>query len=148
MEEQQKTNGSDMEENSNDSQSTENDGIALDNNVNEDKSDPKKDDEQKKEVGKEVEEDRFMAALSYLGILVLIPLLIKKDDEFVQFHAKQGVVLLVIWFVGMILFMIPIMGQLLALAILVLNVIALIQALNGKRWEIPIIGEYAKKIKL
>ena len=37
---------------------------------------------------------RFMAIVSYLGILCLVPLIMNRDDEFVYFHAKQG---LIIW---------------------------------------------------
>ena len=93
-------------------------------------------------------EDGFIAALSYLGILVLIPLLTKKDNDFVQFHIKQGLVLLVVWVVGWIVFWIPIIGWILALALFVCTIIAFVQALLGKRWEIPLIGEFAKKINL
>src|SRR5205823_3807031 len=35
----------------------------------------------------------IMLVLSYLGILCLIPLLMKKDDPEVQWHAKNGTVL-------------------------------------------------------
>ena len=33
---------------------------------------------------------KVLACLSYLGILVLIPLIAARDDEFVQFHVRQG----------------------------------------------------------
>ena len=33
---------------------------------------------------------KVLACLSYLGILILIPLIAAKDDEFVQFHVCQG----------------------------------------------------------
>ena len=33
---------------------------------------------------------KVLACLSYLGILVLIPLIASRDDEFVQFHVRQG----------------------------------------------------------
>ena len=34
--------------------------------------------------------------LSYLGLLALIPLLVERDDQEVQWHAKHGLVLLVV----------------------------------------------------
>ena len=37
---------------------------------------------------KDVEENKLIAAVGYLGILFLIPLLAKKDSPFAQFHAK------------------------------------------------------------
>ena len=42
---------------------------------------------------KDVEENKAMAAIGYLGILFLIPLLANKDSPFAQYHAKQGMVL-------------------------------------------------------
>lgn len=97
---------------------------------------------------KDVQDNKVMAALSYLGILVLIPLLVKKDSKFAQFHAKQGVVFLIIFVVGWILLIIPVIGWLIWIAVWVLDIVALIQALSGKYWEVPVIGSLAKKINL
>lgn len=33
---------------------------------------------------------KLLAVLAYLGILVLIPILVAKEDKFVRFHANQG----------------------------------------------------------
>jgi len=41
------------------------------------------------------QESNLIAILSYFGLLFLIPMLVVKDDPFVQFHAKQGLVLFV-----------------------------------------------------
>ena len=102
----------------------------------------------KPENGNSDGNDNFVAALSYLGILVLVPLLTKKDDEFVQFHIKQGLVLLVVWVIGWVIFWIPIIGWLVAIALFICTVIAFIQALGGKKWEIPLVADLAKKINL
>jgi len=97
---------------------------------------------------KDVEENKLMAALSYLGILVLVPLLVKKDSKFCQFHAKQGLVFLIAFFVGWILLFIPVIGWLLWIAIWILDIVALVQALMGKYWEVPVVSQLAKKINL
>ena len=39
---------------------------------------------------------KVMAYLSYIGILSLIPFFSEKNDEFVQYHAKQGLNLFII----------------------------------------------------
>jgi len=79
----------------------------------------------------DVEENKVFAALSYLGILVLIPLLVKKDSKFAMEHAKQGLVLfiieIVLWFI---------------------NLIPLIYALQGKFWKIPFVYNWAQNFKL
>ena len=52
-----------------------------------------------------------MAALSYLSVLCFVPLLVDRDDEFVYFHAKQG---LVIWMWGVLALFalhVPVLGK-------------------------------------
>ena len=43
----------------------------------------------------DIAQNKGMAILSYLSILVLIPLFAAKDSRFARFHANQGLVLLV-----------------------------------------------------
>jgi uncharacterized membrane protein len=99
-------------------------------------------------VDKDIEENKIVAALSYLNILFLIPLFLKRDSKFAQFHAKQGLVMFVVFLVGWVVFWIPIFGWLLWLALVVADIVAIIKALQGRYWEIPVIGEWAKKINL
>lgn len=90
--------------------------------------------------------------LSYLGILVLIPLLIKKDDDFVHFHAKQGLVMLIVWIVIWIVTMVPfigwVVGPLLSLVLLIISIIAIVKVLMGEKWEIPVVSTYADKMNV
>ncbi len=97
---------------------------------------------------KDVEDNKTIAALSYLWILCLVPLLGKKDSKYAQFHAKQGLVLFIIEIIGSLIFWFPMFGQLLMLALVVVSVMAIIKALNGEWWEIPFIYEWSKKINL
>jgi len=101
----------------------------------------------------DVQDERVIAALSYIWVLVLIPLLSKKDSEYCQFHAKQGLVLFITSFAIMVLGMIPVLGWLIILplgwlAITILSILGIINALQGKKWEMPYISKYAKKINL
>lgn len=94
----------------------------------------------------------FMGILSYLGILVIIPLLFSKDDPFVKFHIKQGLVLVVceaVLWVAMKLFwpLMPIIG-ILQIALIVLSIIGIINVVQKKQKNIPLVGQYADKIKL
>ena len=73
--------------------------------------------------------------------------------EYCQFHAKQGLVLFIGSFVVMILGMIPVLGWLIILPlgwliIIVLSILGIVNALAGKKWEMPFLGQYAKKIHL
>jgi len=98
------------------------------------------------------QEDKIWAALSYIWILALVALLFKRQSGYVQFHAKQGIVLLIaeviLWIIGMV----PVLGWLVSflghIVILVLAVLGIVAALVGRYWEMPFLGEYAKKINL
>lgn len=103
---------------------------------------------------KDVEDNKVIAALSYVSLLCLIPLLVKKDSRFCQEHGKQGLVLFIlevaIWIVGML---IPFLGWFIiapfgTILVVVLAIIGIINALSGKFWEIPVIGQYRKQINL
>ncbi len=97
----------------------------------------------------DVDERKMMAALSYVGFLVLVPLFVSRDDKYVSWHIKQGLVLLA----GLILAVIAaqwiaVVGNVLFLVLLLVDLVALVQALTGRWWKIPIIGEIAQKFKI
>ncbi len=94
---------------------------------------------------KDVAENKFIAALSYLGLLFLVPLLAKKESPFAQFHAKQGLVLCIAFFVFSF---IPVFGWLVNLALLIVDVIALVKTLSGETWEIPLVKDAVKKLNI
>jgi uncharacterized membrane protein len=108
---------------------------------------------------KDIEENKAIAALSYLWILVLIPLLVKKDSKFVMAHAKQGLALfiaeIIVWVVEIFFRWIPFIGIFFVIlanicyAILaVVSIIALLYALTGKCWKIPGIYEFSEGLNL
>jgi len=92
-------------------------------------------------------EEKALGAIAYLGILFIVPLLVKKDSEFCMFHAKQGLVLFIIDVVGAIIFWIPFVGWAIMALVSILALIALINALMGNKWKIPVIGDLAAKFK-
>lgn len=106
------------------------------------------------EIKKEhIEEGKSIAWLSYLGILLLIPLIIQKDNPYTKFHVKQGLALLIAWIIlyiiAIIFSFIPLLRSLLFLAVwiffLVLAIIGIINALQGKIQKLPLIGEFGEK---
>ena len=97
--------------------------------------------------------------LSYLGILCLIPLLAKKEDPEIQWHAKNGLGLFIaelIWVairIALIFVRIPALGCGMAavgcivwIGFLVLSIMGIIKAVNGQRFRIPIITDMAEKM--
>ncbi|MBT4722675.1 DUF4870 domain-containing protein [Candidatus Falkowbacteria bacterium] len=101
---------------------------------------------------KDIDDSKAFAAIGYLGILCFVPLLLKKDSPYAQFHGKQGLVLFIAEVVLFFINIIPVLGQLVwlfaSIVFLIISVIGLLKAWNGESWELPILGEYARKIKL
>lgn len=101
----------------------------------------------------EINETTIMAALSYVGPLVIVPFLVKKEDAFVKFHVKQGLVVfgleLILYVLSgfMLHFIMPIMS-LINLALLVLSIIGILNALQRKEKALPVVGSYASHIKI
>ncbi len=102
--------------------------------------------------GNDIEENKLWAVIAYLGILCLIPLLAKKDSPFAQFHAKQGLVLFIAAVIVGFVSWIPILGWLVGflagIAIFVLWVIGILNALGGKMNKLPVIGQYADQLNI
>ncbi len=94
-----------------------------------------------------------MAILCYLGILVLIPLLTDaKNDPFVKFHIKQGLVLLITGVILGVISPVPVIGWLVgalgSLFILILVIMGIVNAAAGKEEKLPVIGQYADKFNI
>ncbi len=97
----------------------------------------------------DVEKNKGMAVLSYIGILVLIPLLAARESKFAKFHAKQGLVLLIAWVINGVITAIPmigwIVGPIIWLLLLILAIMGIVNALGGKYAKLPVIGNFAEK---
>jgi uncharacterized membrane protein len=107
------------------------------------------------------ENRRVMIVLSYLWLLALIPLLVEKEDREVQWHAKHGLVLTVVEVVVLIGLQVVVMilgavsGGLgcifsllipvLMLAILIVHVLCIVKGINGQRFLIPSVSEFADR---
>ncbi|HWC57638.1 MAG TPA: hypothetical protein VG621_01645 [Candidatus Paceibacterota bacterium] len=91
----------------------------------------------------------LMGILAYLGPLVIIPYATMKDDSFIKFHIKQGLVLLVLevilWILSHIFFW-YLWGlvSLINLALLILAIIGIVNVVQKKEKELPVVGSFAK----
>jgi uncharacterized membrane protein len=102
------------------------------------------------------DESKMFAFLAYLlsilGFLIIV--IAKKDDEFAIYHAKQSLILFVIYMIGWIIFIfIPFIGWFILLPIwwllfLALTIIGIVNAFSGKKKPLPIIGSWGEKIRM
>lgn len=93
----------------------------------------------------EIEDGKVWAVLGYIGILFLVPLLMKKDNSFARFHAKQGMVIFIAWIA---LAWVPYIGRIGIAVLTIVSIIGIIKAIMGEMWKIPVVGDLAEKIKI
>ena len=104
----------------------------------------------------DIEQNKVVAVLAYLGPLVLVPILAAKESKFAKFHANQGLTLFicsfVYWialiFISFILYSISdYLGffvhilRLLNVLFVVLAILGIVNAVNGQAKELPVIGK-------
>jgi uncharacterized membrane protein len=121
---------------------------------------------------KDIESGKGMAILSYFGILALIPYFSEKKNEYVRYHARQGMDLFVVWIAYLVLYniltsIIRVNGScgawfgysignfcsvtpwwiswplnIIGLCITVIALIGLINAINGKAKALPLLNKF------
>ena len=105
----------------------------------------------------DIEQNKVLAILAYLSWLVLIPIFAAPKSKFARYHANQGLVLAIVeigwWVVQAILsavlfaiswrlaFISMILG-LVNIVFLVMLVIGITNAANGRAKELPVIGKF------
>ncbi|MFH1665044.1 MAG: hypothetical protein ABIA77_02735 [Candidatus Omnitrophota bacterium] len=110
--------------------------------------------EEKKETGKAGlgSGEMLFGILSYLWILCLVPVLAKREEGSVKFHARQGLMLFILeigfGIIGIIPFLGPVIYTLGMLICGLLSLIGIVQVLMGNQWEMPVIGEWSKQLKV
>jgi len=96
--------------------------------------------------------EQVYAILAYLWILCLVPVLMKKEDEFVRFHVRQGLVLFMaevgLGIIGILPLVGPIVYVLGMFVCGLLSLAGIVQVLKGNKWNMPVISDWADKIKI
>ena len=88
-------------------------------------------------------DDKIMLVLSYLGILALVPLIVVKDSPYVQWHAKQGLGLALLFLLAS---WVPVVNCFAFALYLTLVVVGILKSLGGVRWRIPAAAQIADKL--
>jgi uncharacterized membrane protein len=101
---------------------------------------------------KDIQEGKFFAVISYISFLCVVTLLLKKDNKFALYHAKQGLVLFVFEVACFILTIIPFLGALIrilgSVVLFLCSLWGILQALSGNYNRCPVISEIADNIIL
>lgn len=103
----------------------------------------------------------LMIVLAYVWILFLVPLLTKKDDPEVQWHAKNGMGItigefiawviywMVAWFApSVVACAVSALSCLIGIGFFVLRIICIIKGINGQRFTVPVLTDLGTKINI
>ena len=103
----------------------------------------KKNDDQVKDVA-------LFASLAYIPFLALFLIMYKRDNEYMHFHARQGLVLFIFEALNYALMsLIPFLAfifSIINLVLLAVCVIGLFNALMGKKVRFPAVTDLAEKM--
>ena len=94
----------------------------------------------------------LMSILAYIGVLVIIPLLMEKENMAVRFHVRQGLVLLVIeliaWVVAEWMFLLAFPMGIVNIGALILSIIGIVNVVQKRQQPLPLVGQFAEHFKV
>lgn len=105
----------------------------------------------------DIDDNKVISVLSYISFLFIIPLLARKDSGYARYHANQGLVLFIAQLVWSVVFkvlavligwipvvgiLVTVIGWLVEAIFLVVAIIGIVNTLNGKAKDLPVIGKF------
>ncbi len=98
-------------------------------------------------VDQDSEDNKFLAALTYFGIIFMILALVANGkSKHVRFHANQALVLDVVYVIGALLAIIPVLGWIvvgiLSLLVFIFRIMGIVKAVKCRQEELPLFGKY------
>lgn len=113
---------------------------------------------------KDINDNKMLAWIAYIGPLFLIPLFVAKDSKYARFHAIQGATMCALWVVYSIVsillnliriprytfgiyygsytpWFVSLIVWLLGIGVMVFAIIGIVNAATGKAKELPLIGK-------
>ena len=102
---------------------------------------------------KEDDTKLFAFLATFLSIIgFIIALLAKKDNKYIMFYAKQSLIIFIVFVIAIIGGWLPFIGGIVKLAMNIIGtifwIISWIYSLSGKFKKVPVVGNYAEKVKI
>ena len=115
-------------------------------------------------IGETTIRDRWLGAICYLSVFVLVPSLMRQRSEFVAAHCRQGFTLLfaevvlglLVWVLESAFQFVPLLGVLVSLVLnlaywllfIGISVLGFVKALSGEKFEVPGLEDLAARIPI
>ena len=97
-------------------------------------------DAKKHEIPTNFSIEKILSALSYFGMLFILPYIFCDNDDFAKFHAKQGMILFVAGIIAKIIASILGLEWIVSIAKIYFIYKGVSNVLNGRKLELPYIG--------
>ena len=98
----------------------------------------------------EIRQGAVFAAISYVFLFWLVAFILKKDNEFTHYHARQGMVIFILEMLCFFLLGIPLLGILFYkiswIILVVFSLYGVYSSLTGKLCRIPLVTNIASKL--
>lgn len=94
----------------------------------------------------DIEENRKLAALVYLGVFLWLPFLAAPKSEYCRFHANQAVSLFILYLLCSLCMIVPFIGWIVGgvgyIVTFIFNIMGFCRAWNRKAKKLPICGSW------
>ena len=91
-----------------------------------------------------------MSLMAYMGVLCLVPLVLNRNDDYVNFHTRQGLALWLSEAVAAFALVLPVIGRFFFTFTMVVCVFFSIAGIVGvfleKAWRFPFFGSLAERL--
>lgn len=99
----------------------------------------------------DIESGKMLAILCYIpvafvGLIVSIICIAQKNNAYSLYHAKQALTLCICGLVLSVAWCIPFLNFIVGIGMLVLFILGLVNAVQGKYAPVPLVGQFADKI--
>lgn len=94
----------------------------------------------------------LLSSFAYVPVLCLVPIIVRCPSEFIAFHVRHGMALMLVELVAAMLLFLPRFGTGIAILLFVPSLIAsflgFLRTRRRQRWEIPLISKLAEFLNL
>lgn len=92
--------------------------------------------------------ERLLSALGYIGFLCILPLVLRRDSRFCNYHGKQGLVLAIADMILRIFTFWTGFYTFILILIYAVMIYSAVRAYRGNEFTLPLISDIAKELKI
>lgn len=92
--------------------------------------------------------EKLLSGLGYIGFLCVLPLILRRESKFCQYHGKQGLVLAI---ADLIIRLFTVTGWFYTFLLIIYYLViaySILQASKGKYFSLPLVSDIAKELKI